>query len=110
MFSGLFLHLIDSPGSGETEVASLRTAYRAARHGNLRDALRLVKSKPPGDPGRYESLLLKAKIHRQLNHKWRTKRTLKKILRAPHLTEGQRSHINDMLGHLSDKTHGCWKY
>lgn len=109
MLSRVFMHLIDSPDSGPTEVPSLRTAYQEARQGNLHAALRLAKEKPSHDPGHYESLLLKAKIHRRLNHKWRTKWLLKKILRTPHLTEGQRRHISSMAGCLKDKTHECWK-
>ena len=57
----------------------------------------------------YEALLLKARLHRQLNHMWRTWLTLKKILRDPNLTEGQRRHVRDMLRHLDEPTHPCWK-
>ena len=42
----------------------------------------------------YETLVLKAKLHQQMNHIWRAKWTLKKILREPSLTEGQRHHVS----------------
>jgi hypothetical protein len=106
----LGLHLIDSPGTDGSPAPNPGSASRIARQGQLHDALRLVKSGLARDESRhYEALLLKAKLHRQLNHKWRTKLTLQKILGDPHLTEGQRRHAGSMLSYLDDRTHACWK-
>ena len=110
MTSKMFLHLIDSPGPAGKPVSNLRPASRTARQGHLHDALRLVKPELVREERRpYEALLLKARLHRQLNHKWRTRLTLKKILRDPNLTESQRLHVGSMLNHLDDRTHTCWK-
>jgi hypothetical protein len=110
MASRMFMHLIDPHDSAGKPVSNLRPASRTARHGHLHDALRLVKPELAREERRhYEALLLKAKLHRQLNHKWRTKLTLKKILRDPNLTEGQHRHVSSMLRHLDDRTHACWK-
>ena len=110
MISKLFLHLIASPGPAGKPISNLRPASRTARQGHLQDALRLVKPELVREECRpYEALLLKARLHRQLNHKWWTRLTLKKILRDPHLTESQRCHVGDMLNHLDEPTHPCWK-
>jgi hypothetical protein len=110
MASRMFLHLIDSHGPPGKPVSNLRPARRTARHGHLHDALRLVKPELAREERRpYEALLLKARLHRQLNHKWQTWLTLKKILRDPNLSEGQRRHVGSMLRHLDDRTHACWK-
>ena len=110
MASRMFMHLIDTHGPPPKPDSNLRPASRAARHGHLSDALRFVKPELAREERRhYEALLLKAKLHRQLNHVWRTKLTLKKILRDPNLTEGQRHHVSSMLRHLDDRTHACWK-
>jgi hypothetical protein len=110
MASRLFMHLIDPHGPPPKPVANIRPASRTARQGRLHDALRLVKPELAREEGgRYESLLLKARLHRQLNQKWRTRLTLKKILRDPSLTEGQRRHVGSMFRHLNDRTHACWK-
>ncbi len=110
MASRLFMHLIDPHDSAGKPVSNFTPASRTARRGQLHDALRLVNPELAREERRhYEALLLKAKLHRQLNHLWRTKLTLKKILRDPHLTEGQRRRVNDMLSHLNDRTHACWK-
>jgi hypothetical protein len=110
MASRLFLHLIDTHGPPGKPVASIRPASRTARQGRLQDALRLVKPELARDENsHYEALLLKARLHQQLNHKWRTRLTLKKILRDPNLTEGQRHHVGSMFSHLDDRTHACWK-
>jgi hypothetical protein len=110
MASRMFMHLIDPHDSAGKPASNLRPASRTARHGHLHDALRLVKPELAREERRhYEALLLKAKLHRQLNHKWRTKLTLKKILRDPNLTEGQHRHVSSMLRHLDDRTHACWK-
>jgi hypothetical protein len=109
MAARLFLHLIDPHGPPGKPVANISPASRTARHGQLQDALRLVKPELARERSHYEALMLKSKLHRQLNHKWRTRLTLKKILRDPHLNEGQRRHVNDMLRHLDDRTHACWK-
>jgi len=110
MASRLFMHLIDPHGPPGKPVSNFRPARRTARRGQLHDALRLVNPELAREERRhYEALLLKAKLHRQLNHLWRTKLTLNKILRDPHLTEGQRRRVGDMLSHLDDRTHACWK-
>jgi hypothetical protein len=109
MASRLFLHLIDPHGPQGKPVASIRPASRIARQGLLQDALRLVKPELTREHSYYEALLLKARLHQQLNHKWRTRLTLKKILRDPNLTEGQRRHVGSMFSHLNDRTHACWK-
>jgi hypothetical protein len=110
MAARLFLHLIDPHGPPAKPSASLSPASRTARQGRLRAALRLVKPELAREErSLYEALLLKARLHRQLNHLWRTKLTLQKILRDPHLTESQRCHVGDMLSHLDDPTHACWK-
>jgi len=108
--SRLFMHLIDPHGPPPKPVTNFTPASRTARRGRLHDALRLVKPGLAREERRhYEALLLKAKLHRQLNHVWRTKLTLKKILRDPQLTESQRRHVSDMFSHLDDRTHACWK-
>jgi hypothetical protein len=110
MASKMFMHLIDSHGPPGKPVSNIRPASRTARQGHFYDALRLVKPELAREERRhYEALLLKAKLHRQLNHKWRTRLTLKKILRDLNLTEGQRRHVGSMLRHLDDRTHTCWK-
>jgi hypothetical protein len=110
MASRLFMHLIDPHDSAGKSDSNLRPASQTARRGQLHDALRLVRPElARAERRHYEALLLKAKLHRQLNHLWRTKLTLKKILRDPHLTEGQRRHVNSMLSHFDDRTHPCWK-
>jgi hypothetical protein len=110
MASRLFMHLIDPHDSAGKPISNLSPASRTARQGQLHDALRLVKPELAREERRhYEALLLKAKLHRQLNHMWRTKLTLKKILRDPHLTESQRRHVGSMLSHFDDRTHPCWK-
>jgi hypothetical protein len=110
MAARLFLHLIDPHGPPGKPVSNIRPAGRTARQGRLRAALRLVKPELAHEEcSHYEALLLKARLHRQLNHMWRTKLTLQKILRDPHLTESQRCHVGDMLSHLDEPTHPCWK-
>ena len=110
MASRLFMHLIDPHGPPGKPASNFTPASRNARQGRLQAALRLVKPELAREERRhYEALLLKARLHRQLNHKWRTWLTLKKILRDPHLTEGQHRHVGSMLRHLDDRTHACWK-
>jgi hypothetical protein len=110
MAARLFMHLIDPQGPPPKPVSNFTPASRTARRGQLHDALRLVKPQQAREERRhYEALLLKAKLHRQLNHRWRTKLTLKKILRDPQLTESQRRHVSDMFSRLDDQTHACWK-
>jgi hypothetical protein len=109
MAARLFLHLIDPHGPPGKPLANISPASRTARHGQLQAAMRLVKPELARERSHYEALLLKSKLHRQLNHKWRTWLTLKKILRNPNLTEGQRRHVGSMLGHLDDRGHSCWK-
>jgi hypothetical protein len=108
LVSKFFLHLLDWP-QGETPISNFRSASLTARRGDFNDALRFVKRDPTSDHEHYETFLLKAKLHRQMNHKWRTWLTLKKVLRNPNLTEGQRHHASNMLRHLGDRTHACWK-
>jgi hypothetical protein len=108
-FSKAFLQLIDPGGPAETEVSSLRPAYRAARQGELRLALSLLKPKLLAEPANYEALLLKARLHRQLNQPWRAKRTLRRILGLPHLVEAQHQQADHLLGHLSDAAQAGWQ-
>jgi len=105
----LGLHLIDSPGTAGSPAPNPGSAGRAARQGNYHDALRLARAKLAQDHSHYETLVLKAKLHQQMNHKWRAKWTLKKARREPYLTEGQRQHVNHLLANLDDRTHACWK-
>jgi hypothetical protein len=105
----LGLHLIDSHGTAGSPAPNPGSAGRAARQGNYHDALRLARARLAEDHSHYETLVLKAKLHQQMNHKWRAKRTLKKALREPGLTEGQRQHVNHLLANLDDWTHACWK-
>jgi hypothetical protein len=105
---GLLL-LVDSSGSTEPNFSSLGPAYSAARRNDLREALRLAKPALVEDHRRYEALLLRAKLHRHLNHTWRTKRTLRRLLSNRKLTDGQREHATTLLGNLNDSGHDCWK-
>ena len=73
------------------------------------DALQLARAKLAEDHSHYETLVLKAKLHQQMNHKWRAKWTLKKALREPDLTRNQRLYIIYLLACLDDRTHACWK-
>jgi hypothetical protein len=105
----LGLHLIDSPGTDGSPAPNPGSASRAARQGNYHDALRLARAKLAQDHSHYETLVLKAKLHQQMNHKWRAKWTLKKALREPDLTKDQWQHVNHLLANLEDRTHACWK-
>ena len=89
--------------------STIPSASRAARQGNYHDALRLARARLAEDHSHYETLVLKAKLHQQMNHKWRAKWTLQKALREPDLTEGQRQRINQLLANLEDRTHAGWK-
>jgi hypothetical protein len=108
LFSKLALQLIDPSGPDETEDARLRPAYDAARQGQYRLSLKLLKPRLLLDPLNYEALLLKARLHRQLNRKWRAKWTLAKALRNRHLTASQRDHANYMRRNFGSKTDPCW--
>ena len=105
----LSLHLIDSPDPAESAAPTPGSAGRTARQGNYHDALRLVRARLAQDHSHYETLVLKAKLHQQMNHKWRAKWTLQKALREPDLTGGQRQRINQLLANLEDRTHAGWK-
>jgi hypothetical protein len=106
--SNLFLQLIAPSGPDETEDSRLRPAYEAARQGQYRLALKLVKPKLLLDPWHYEALVLKARLHRQLNRTWRARWTLAKILRHRHLTPGQREHVQYLRRSLRRKDDACW--
>ncbi|SPE60568.1 membrane hypothetical protein [Verrucomicrobia bacterium] len=108
-FSKALLQLVDSSGPAETELTSLRPAYRAAQQGDPRGALRLLKPKLLMEPTNYEALVFKARLLRQLNRKWRTKWTLKRILRNPRLEDGQREHALDLLRNLDGPALPCWQ-
>ena len=105
----LSLHLIDSHDATGTPAPNPGSAGRAARQGNYHDALQLARARLAEDHSHYETLVLKAKLHQQMNHKWRAKWTLQKALREPDLTEGQRQRINQLLANLEDRTHAGWK-
>jgi hypothetical protein len=105
----LGLHLIDSHGTAGSPAPNPGSAGRAARQGNYHDALQLARASLAEDHSHYETLVLKAKLHQQMNHKWRAKWTLKKALREPDLTGSQRQHVNHLLANLEDRTHACWK-
>jgi hypothetical protein len=106
----LIIHLIDSPGVGETSISSHGSVKLAARRGDFADALRLARARLEGDDhSHYETLVLKAKLHQQMNHKWRAKWALNRTLRDPHLTKAQRQYVNLLLALLDDRTHACWK-
>jgi hypothetical protein len=105
----LSLHLIDSHDTTGSPAPHPGSASRAARQGNYDDALRLARARLAEDHGHYETLVLKAKLHQQMNHIWRAKWTLKKALREPDLTDDQRQRINHLLANLEDRTHACWK-
>ncbi len=105
----LSLHLIDSHDTAGLPAPDPGSAIRAARRGNYHDALQLTRARLAEDHSHYETLVLKAKLHQQMNHKWRAKWTLKKALRGADLTEGQRQRINQMLARLGDRTNACWK-
>ena len=108
VLSTLTLQLIDPAGADETEDTRLKPAYVAARQGQYRLALKLLKPKLLLDPRNYEALILRARLHRQLNRKWRAKWTLAKVLRDPHLTAGQQEAANFMLRNLGTKDDACW--
>jgi hypothetical protein len=105
----LSLHLIDSHDTTGTPAPHPGSAGRAARQGNYHDALQLARARLAEDHTHYETLVLKAKLHQQLNHKWRAKWTLKKALREPDLTRNQRQYIIYLQACLDDRTHACWK-
>ena len=105
----LGLHLIDSHGTAGSPAPDPGSAGRAARQGDYDDALRLARARLAEDHSHYETLVLKAKLHQQMNHKWRAKWTLKKALREPDLTGNQRQYIIYLLACLDDRTHACWK-
>jgi hypothetical protein len=105
----LSLHLIDSHDTTGSPAPHPGSAGRAARQGDYDDALRLARAKLAEDHGHYETLVLKAKLHQQMNHTWRAKWTLKKALREPDLTRNQRQYIIYLLACLDDRTHACWK-
>ena len=105
----LSLHLIDSHDTTGSPAPHPGSASRAARQGDYDDALRLARARLAEDHGHYETLVLKAKLHQQMNHAWRAKWTLKKALREPDLTVDQRQRLNHLLANLEDRTHACWK-
>jgi hypothetical protein len=108
--ANLVMHLIDSPGAGGTPVSHHGPVRLTARQGDFADALRLAQARLAGDDRRhYETFVLKAKLHQQMNHKWRAKWALNRALRDPHLTKAQRQYINLLLALLDDRTHACWK-
>ena len=106
--SNSFLQLIDPSGLDVTEDTRLRPAYDAARQGQHRVALKLLKPKLLLEPGSYEALILKARLHRQLNRKWRARWTLAKVLRNRQLTASQRDHARYMRRKLGKKADPCW--
>jgi hypothetical protein len=103
------MNLIDSPETSGPPVSPHRSARLAANQGDWGDALRFVKSKRVEDHSNYETLVLKAKLHQQMNHRWRAKRTLKRALRKPDLTDSQRRHLEYLLSSVDDRTNTCWK-
>jgi hypothetical protein len=107
-FSKLFVQLIDPAGPEATEEARLRPAYAAIHQGHYRQALKLLKPKLLLDPWHYETLVLKATLHRRLNHHWRASRALKKLLRNPHLDPAQRENVQYLLRNLKHPTDPCW--
>jgi hypothetical protein len=105
----LSLHLIDSPDASGPPAPNLGSVGWAARRGKHHDALQLARARLAKDHSHYETLVLKAKLHQHMNHKWRAKWTLKKALRGADLTEDQRQHIKHLLATLGDRTHASWK-
>jgi hypothetical protein len=106
--SQLSLQLIDPSGPDQTEDTRLKPAYDAARQGQYRLALKLLKPKLLLDPRNYEALVLKARLHRQLDRKWRAKWTLAKVLRNRQLTASQLDHADYLRRNLANKTDPCW--
>jgi len=101
----LGLHLIDSNDTAAVPPEfNPRLAGLTARRGNCDDALRLAP-----DDCHYETLILKAKLHQNMNHKWRAKWILKKTLRRLDLTGDQQQHVHCLLANLEDRTNACWK-
>jgi hypothetical protein len=107
-FSKLFMQLIDPAGPEETEDTRLRPAHEAARKGDYRQALKLLKPRLLLDPWDYETLVLQAKLHRHLERPWRTRRTLKKLLRNPKLDPAQQENVGYMLRNQETKSDACW--
>lgn len=101
-----FTTLVDSSGPAESESASLRPALAAAQQGEYRAALRLLDRANRGRD--YESQLLRARLQRRLNRKWRTRLVLKELLRANGLHPSQRSVVQNLLDHLDQPTHPAW--
>lgn len=62
------------------------------------------------DPWDYETLVLKAKLHRQLGHPWRARLALKKLLRNPRLAPAQREHAHYLLQNLKHSAEACWSF
>jgi len=73
--SKLFMQVLDPSGPAEMESMALRPAYRAAQQGSLRLALSLLKPRLRADPWNYEALVLKARLQRHLNRRWRARWT-----------------------------------
>ena len=108
LLSNLLLQFIDPAGLDETEDSRLRPAYEAARQGQYRLALKLVKPKLLLDPWHYEALVLQVRLQRQLNRKWRARWTLAKLLRNRHLTADQRETAKYLRHNLGCKNDPCW--
>ena len=90
---------------------SLRPAYRAARAGEFREALRLARLVMVTDVRHYEASLLVARVQRQLGRDWRARLTLHRALRNPRLMDAQRKRILGMLqgtGCGCVRRVGCW--
>jgi hypothetical protein len=101
-----FTTLVDSAGPAESESTSLRPALVAARQGDYREALRRLDRVNRGRD--YEVLLLRARLHRQLNRNWRTKLTLKELLRSKELHPSQRAVVANLLQRMDDPANPCW--
>ena len=99
---------LDPPGDHDPEPI-LKPAYDAARAGELRQAVKLLRPTLRADFYHYEALVLAASLHRQLNRPWRTRIALLRALQKPELLEAQRARLHEMMEHVDEAAHTCWQ-
>jgi len=99
----------DSAGPTGKDTFGLRPAYEAAQRGEARVALALLKPRLLAEPLDYEALLLKARLQRQLNRRWGTKRTLEKLLSKSGLADIQRQRAEELFHNLDRPELACWQ-
>lgn len=104
-----FMSLVDAGDSSKVVSVKLNSAYRLSRKGDFDEALATLRTSRRDPHSNYETLLLTAKLHRHLNHRWRAWLTLKRLSYSRRLTSKQRSHVNELLQHLPHDAHTAWR-